>query len=143
MLSKNGLQQLKAITSRFFRFGLVGLSGLIVDMSMLYLFHGLLLWKLSFSAVLAAEIAIVNNFLWNDRWTFRDIPRKQGQIYVFKRFLKFNVVCLIGVVLKVSLLNVFYTKFHINPYVANLLAILIVTFWNFWLNLKLSWQSKK
>jgi dolichol-phosphate mannosyltransferase len=28
----------------------------------------------------------------------------------------------------------------INEYLAKLIAIAIVTFWNFWVNLKLSWR---
>jgi dolichol-phosphate mannosyltransferase len=40
----------------------------------------------------------------------------------------------------VLLLNLLFNTFGINRYVANLLAIAIVTVWNFWVNLKLSWR---
>jgi len=54
--------------------------------------------------------------------------------------LKFNLVCLTGLVLNVLLLNLLFNLFHVNEYVAKLLAIAAVTFWNFWLNLKFSWR---
>jgi dolichol-phosphate mannosyltransferase len=57
-----------------------------------------------------------------------------------KRFVKFNLVCLLGVGLNVMMLNLLFNVFHINEYVANLLAIVLVTFWNFWINLKLNWR---
>ncbi|UIE38144.1 glycosyltransferase [Leptodesmis sichuanensis A121] len=126
---------------RFFRFGLVGISGLAVDMASLYILYDVLGMGLTRSAILAAEIAIINNFFWNDRWTFGDLAKQQSQRgMVIKRFLKFNIVCLMGLVLKVLLLNLFFNGFHINAYLANLMAITIVTFWNFWINLKLSWR---
>lgn len=128
---------------RLVRFGLVGLSGVFVDMTVLYLLHDPsgLGWALTRSKVVAAEFAIINNFLWNDRWTFGDVSsRQRGWRKRLKRLLKFNLVCLIGLALNVLLLNLLFNSLHVNYLVANLLAITAVTIWNFWVNLKLSWQ---
>jgi dolichol-phosphate mannosyltransferase len=128
---------------RLIRFGLVGLSGVFVDMAMLYLLSDptTLGWGLTRSKIIASEVAILNNFLWNDRWTFGDISSQQsGWGKRLKRFLKFNLICLAGVVLNVLLLNGLYNLLGINRYLANLLAIAVVTLWNFWVNLKLSWR---
>lgn len=128
---------------RFLRFGVVGFSGVFVDMVILYLLSdpsnfGLPLTR---SKIIASELAIFNNFLWNDLWTFADISSCQpGNSKRFKRFLKFNLVCLVGLILNVLLLNIFFNVFHINRYLANLMAIALVTIWNFWVNLKLSWR---
>jgi dolichol-phosphate mannosyltransferase len=90
---------------------------------------------------MASELAIINNFLWNDFWTFGDIARRQpGKRQRLKRLIKFNIICLAGLILNVLLLNLFFNVFGINRYVANLIAIAIVTVWNFWFNLKLSWR---
>jgi dolichol-phosphate mannosyltransferase len=128
---------------RFIRFGLVGLSGVFVDMAMFYLLSdpSTLAWGLTRSKIIASEVAIVNNFLWNDRWTFGDISSRQsGNRQRLRRFIKFNLVCLAGLILNVLLLNFLFNVLGINRYVANLLAIAIVTVWNFWVNLKLSWR---
>jgi len=128
---------------RFLQFGLVGLSGVFVDMVMLYLLSDptTLAWGLTTSKTIAAEVAIMNNFLWNDRWTFADIAQTQkGWRPRLKRLLKFNTVCLIGLFLNILLLNLLFNLFGINRYIANLMAIAAVTFWNFWINLKLSWR---
>lgn len=128
---------------RFIRFGLVGLSGVFVDMAFLYLLSdpSTLGWQLTRSKIVASELAIINNFLWNDRWTFGDISRRQtGWQKRFKRLLKFNLVCLAGLVLNVLILNILFNLFGINRYLANLIAIGAVTLWNFWVNLKLSWR---
>jgi dolichol-phosphate mannosyltransferase len=128
---------------RFLRFGLVGLSGVFVDMTIFYLLGDktTLHWDLSLSKVIAAEFAIFNNFLWNDIWTFRDISTHQiGWSRRIKRFVKFNLVCLLGVAMNVGILNILVTFLKVNPYLANLIAIALVTIWNFWINLKLSWR---
>ena len=132
---------------RFLRFGIVGFSGVFVDMIMLYLLSdpSTLGWGLTRSKILASEVAIVNNFLWNDAWTFADFSSQQkGWSKRFKRFLKFNVVCLAGLILNVLLLNFFFNLVFENVpygrYLANFIAIAAVTLWNFWFNLKLSWR---
>jgi dolichol-phosphate mannosyltransferase len=129
--------------ARFMRFALVGLSGVFVDMAVFYLLSdpSSLGWGLTRSKAIAAEVAIINNFLWNDFWTFADISQRQrGWKRRLKRFVKFNIICLAGLVLNVLLLNILFNGLGINRYVANLLAIALVTFWNFWVNLKLGWR---
>lgn len=126
---------------RFIRFILVGFSGLAVDMGSLYLLYDVLGLGLTRSAILVAELAIINNFFWNDLWTFGDISKHQRQRRkVLKRLVKFNIICLMGLILKVLLLNILFNGLHLNPYIANFLAIIAVTTWNFWINLKLSWR---
>jgi dolichol-phosphate mannosyltransferase len=136
-------QRFEIPIKRFMRFGLVGLSGVFVDMAIFYLLHdpAALGLPLTRSKVIAAEIAIVNNFLWNDLWTFRDISSQQrGWSKRIKRFIKFNLVCLLGLLLNVAIVNILVNYFNIHYLVANLIAIAIVTVWNFWINLKLSWR---
>ncbi len=131
-------------TRRLIRYGLVGLSGLFVDMAILYLLSTQLGWGLTRSKIIAAEVAIISNFLWNDAWTFADLSQRQrGWSARFKRLLKFNTICLIGLVLGVLLLNIFYNLVFQQKlrYVANLIAIGLVALWNFWINLKLNWRT--
>ena len=86
-------------------------------------------------------MAIINNFLWNDLWTFGDIASQQrGWRKRIKRLLKFNIVCLSGLVLNVLLVNLLFNVLGVNEYIAKLMAIAAVTLWNFWFNLKLSWR---
>ncbi|MDZ8226817.1 MULTISPECIES: glycosyltransferase [unclassified Nostoc] len=128
---------------RFVRFGLVGFSGVFVDMAILYLLSDptTLAWPLTRSKIIAGEIAILNNFFWNDAWTFADVSaRQQGWKQRLKRFGKFNAICLAGLVLNVLILNLVFNFLIPNRYIANFIAIAVATVWNFWINLKLSWR---
>ena len=151
---------------QFVKFCLVGGSGVVVDMGMLFLLADpkCLGLNVTLSKVLAAETALVNNFIWNELWTFRSTAaacgsrsasggegrgevgpgRFQGSWFgrfgaVARRFLVFNGICGIGIGLAVLLLHLFHTWLGWNLYLANLLAIGLVTLWNFILNAVLTW----
>ncbi|MGQ9837083.1 MAG: glycosyltransferase [Cyanobacteriota bacterium] len=127
----------------FLRFSTVGLSGTFVDTALLYLLHdpSNLGWGLMASKLISSEVAILNNFLWNDLWTFRNVTKLQpGALNRLKRLIKFNIICLIGLLLNSLLLILLSEKLGIHYLLANLIAIGIVVFWNFYLNSKLSWR---
>ncbi len=151
-----------SLSARFIQFCLVGFSGLFVDLTVFSFLRKALELGLTRSTILSAEVAIINNFLWNDLWTFRDISSRQpGKRQRLKRFIKFNFVCLAGVILQTLLVNTFFAVFQrlqLDAMIANLtandflrevlasdvlaklIAIVMVTFFNFWLNTKLSWR---
>ena len=63
---------------------------------MLYLCHGLLGWPTLIGVLLATEVAIVHNFVWNNRWTF---GRRHASL---ARLARFNLSSLGGVLLSVA-----------------------------------------
>jgi dolichol-phosphate mannosyltransferase len=129
--------------SSFFRFCVVGASGVVVDMSLLFLLSDpkMLGWGLTRSKILAAEAALLNNFIWNDAWTFGDIAKHQNTLgQRVKRFLKFNAICSLGIIFNVVIINIEFNFFHMNRYLANLIAIGLVTLWNYKTNKEFSWR---
>ena len=127
---------------KFIKFGFVGASGVVVDTAMLFLLSDprMLGLNLSIGKALAAETAIVNNFFWNDLWTFRDISAQRiGRGARLGRFGRFNMICLAGVLISILVLDTQVHFLHFNIYVANLIAIVIASLWNFWMNVKFGW----
>ncbi len=64
---------------RFVKFGLVGFSGTLVNLAVLYLCQEFLLVtlhpetrRLSYSLAAAIFLATINNFFWNRFWTWAD-----------------------------------------------------------------------
>lgn len=128
-------------TSRLFRFCVVGGSGVLIDMSLLYVLSapGMPRFGLTLSKVLAASCAMVSNFALNDAWTFKDLAqRDRGRHAKLRRFLGFSAICGAGIALNLVLLNALFIL-GVNQYAANLFGILAVTGWNYWLNVKLNW----
>lgn len=82
--------------SRFFKFGLVGFTGFLVN------YIGLELLKRAglstyFATLFATELAIISNFVFNNVWTFKD--KKITEIKEFAvQFAKFNLSSLFAVI---------------------------------------------
>lgn len=132
--------------SPFIKFCLVGASGVLVDMSLLYALSDphMLGLGLTRSKILAAEAAIFSNFLLNELWTFGAASRQNPALSArLRRFLAFNVICSFGVLLNVIVLNVLFNYAGMNRYLANAIAIASVTGWNYLLNRKLNWTPMK
>jgi dolichol-phosphate mannosyltransferase len=126
------------------------LTGVVVDLGIFYILREVLEFRFTRSLIISAEVAIINNFFWNDLWTFADISRKQsGGKQRIKRFFKFNLVCLTGLILQALIANIVFNLFYLNDLIsefihidilAKLVAIILVTLWNFWFNSKLNWR---
>src|SRR6266487_5873547 len=137
---------LGVLLKRYVRFCVVGATGVAVDMGIIYLLAdpSMLGWNLTLSKVIAAEVAIFNNFLWNDVWTFRGLGRS-GNIWGRRlaRFWKFNLICVTGIGLSVGLLNAQVYLLDVNVYLANFISIVLVSVWNFFLSLRFGWNQAR
>ena len=110
------------------RFACVGLGGFAVQL--------LALRALSDAGVppplataLAVEAAIVHNFFWHERWTWKDRPRLDGPL---ARFARFNgVTALVSIVGNVALTATFTGTLHLPLLAANALAVLVLGTVNF------------
>lgn len=135
----------RGVAGRYLRFCVVGGSGVIVDMGVLYLLAdpGMTPWELTMSKAVAAEVAVLNNFVWNEGWTFRDLAQgRTGARARLGRLLRFNLICVLGIGWSAGLLYAQVSVLGMNVFAANFVAIVAVSVWNFWLNLKLGWSAK-
>lgn len=121
--------------SEVVRFGVVGASGVAVNSSLLYVFHGMAGWPLIPASAVAVEAAIVNNFLWNDVWTFSERNKTPY------RFLRFNLVSMGGLAVNTLVLAAVVSLSGIHYLLANLLAIGAAMTWNFAVNVRWTWRS--
>lgn len=144
MINKISLSRYGIFISQLIRFALVGFSGVIVDLGGFYFLHSLLGLNLTPSSMLSTELAIINNFFWNDIWTFGDVVQKENLVldnsHRLQRFFKFNLICLLGLILNSLIVNFLVYKFAINAYLAKLIAIICVISWNFGMNMRFNWQ---
>lgn len=97
---------------------------LVNSLALLMLFQWAHL-PLLIASALAVELAIVNNFCWNDRWTFR----RTG--ISLNRFIRFNLVSLGGLLITTTTLWLLVDHLRIYYLIANLLGIALATVWNF------------
>ena len=61
----------RAALGRMIRFGIVGVSGVVVNQGLLMLLHGSFGLPLLLASVVAIETSIITNFILNSRWTWK------------------------------------------------------------------------
>lgn len=75
----------------FIRFNLVGISGFVLQTGALFLLtHNPYRIGYLFATVTAVELAVLNNFIWHQRWTWRDRPARTTA-ETWRRLVKFNI----------------------------------------------------
>ena len=98
------------------KFVVVGGSGTVLNTAVLYLLYRWLHVPLMAASAVAVEVAVVNNYLLHDRWTFG--TRSPS----LRRFAKFNAASLGGLAVNVLVLWLL-TRVGLHYLVANLAGI--------------------
>lgn len=114
---------------RFIKFNSVGIVGFAVQLGVLALLLHFGVHYLAATA-LAVEAAVLHNFVWHQRWTWRDRPATGGsRLARLWRFHALNgLVSLVG---NVALMRVFVGAFGMPTIPANLLAVLACSLVNY------------
>lgn len=123
--------------SRFWKFCLVGLSGVLVNLAVYTILIGILKANVVLSGVFSAFIAMFSNFLLNDHYTWKSESSKPFWV----RVAKFYIYCSIGIFINSVVLSLLYGYAHFNYILANLLGIATATVWNFSSNNKWTWGT--
>lgn len=119
---------------KLLRFGLVGLTGMIVDFATTWFVKESLKWNKYVANSCGFSLAVINNYIINRIWTFES---KSAWLPEFGRFLLFS---LIGLGINNILLYLFHEKGKMNFYASKALAIGCVFIWNFLSNLFLNFH---
>jgi len=136
---------------RFFKFCLVGVSGVAVNYGLYWLltrFAGFAPISDTSSGILSGNIAliisietsIISNFVLNNFFTFSD--RNTGGAGGFlKRLLRFNLICVIGGLIQIAVANLLAVLLGVGDLISVLIGIVAAFFWNYLLNNSLTWKK--
>jgi putative flippase GtrA len=133
--------------TRFLRFAAVGVIGAIVDFGVMNFLTGVFKMPLVVAGTISFIAAVISNFTWNRYWTYPDSRSKP----ILEQLITFTIVNAIGIAIRVPLLAVlepvmenFFIKlpvdlpfFSAKFYADNLtlaIAVIVVMFWNFFVN---------
>lgn len=121
------------------RFNLVGFSGIFVNEGILYLLTEHAGWFYLISSVLATQSAILNNFMLNHVWTFRE--RRSEPVGLLKRLGRFELISIAGAAVSITMLFILTGLFGIHYLISNLIAIAIAFMVNFSGNSLWTWRK--
>ena len=119
---------------RWLKFNFVGGVGIAVQLGVLALFRSALHFDYLPATALAVETAVIHNFVWHERFTWRDRPAA-CPLQSLARLAKFNAtngaVSLVG---NLIIMRQLVGQLHINYVIANLIAVTICSLANFLLS---------
>jgi dolichol-phosphate mannosyltransferase len=121
-------------------FGLVGLSGMVVNQALFWFFHDVTSFRIPWAAVLATQGSTIWNFVLIDRIVYRS----QGSTSRwYQRFAKSWATNTASLLLRVPLLLALAHVFGMNPYWANFTTLLVLFVLRFWISDRFIWGSRK
>ena len=132
----NGMRK-KTRALRYIQFNLVGILGFLVQLSALALLHHVFHIHYRISTLLAVELAIINNFIWHERWTWKggSLDSVRDRLARLWQFNAANgLVSLLGNLLLMELL---LNTTQLPVLAANLIAVLICSMSNFFISLRI------
>lgn len=114
---------------KFIKFGIVGASGILIDLAVTYIF----LEKGKFQKYIANSLgfiaATISNYLLNQAWTFNS--HEGAQLY---QFGKFFIIAVVGLAISNLIIFVLNDNLKLNFYRSKIFAIAVVALWNFFAN---------
>jgi len=135
LLQKLGIKPRKM--KEFMKFGVVGGSGVLVNMGFFFIFTRYAGIRIEFASPLAIEISILTNFFLNNAWTFR---KRDTRIGFGGRILRYHLVTAVAGLVNYLTLLLLANVFGMHDMIANLIGILLGTFINFFLNSMWTWR---
>jgi dolichol-phosphate mannosyltransferase len=122
---------------QFLKFCVVGLTGVFVNMGLLWALTKFIGLYYLISAIFAIEISILSNFTLNELWTFGKRQKKGG---LAKRVASFNLACAIGAIFNYIILVALTEIFHLHYLLSNLFGIACATLWNYFMSATWVWK---
>jgi dolichol-phosphate mannosyltransferase len=116
---------------QFFKFCLVGLSGLIIDTIILMTLVEHLSFDPRFASIFAFSGALSWNYLFNKIWTFKE----SDLVNIGYSYFSFAAICLVGLGIRIGTMHILITKAGMGQgrwyIVASIIGILLATISNF------------
>jgi len=120
------------------KFSIVGVIGAGINTGFLWILTDLAGLYYLFSSVVAIEIAIMMQFMMNDRWTFRDRKTTDAGQFI-KRIFKSNLWRSGGLAVNVSVLYLFTAYIGVYYLLSNIFGIICAFSLNYILESRLTW----
>jgi len=125
----------RLLNSKFLRYGIVGVFGLVVDMGVFYILHKMLGVNYIISNIVSSTIAVIHNFILNSVFTFKVKDKR------LKRFVSFYMIALVGMAISSGLLAIMIDGFKMDSMIAKMISVFIVAIMQYFLNKKLTFRE--
>jgi len=120
---------------KFLKFCAVGFSGMLIDFSTTWLLKE----KVRINKYIANStgfiLAATSNYIWNRLWTFQS-----EDSHIATEYFTFILISVAGLGINNFVIFLLNDKLKINFYLSKLIAIGVVTVWNFLMNFMITFR---
>ncbi len=127
----------KVLLIKFIRFCLVGFSGLIIDFGTTWLLKEKLRINKYIANSTGFTLAATSNYFLNRIWTFHSVNK-----HIFTEYSSFIIISLAGLAINNFVIFILNDKLKLNFYLSKLIAVGVVTCWNFVMNYLITFSGK-
>jgi len=121
------------------KFAIVGGSGVLVNMGLLFILTRYLSVRLEIASVIAIEVSILSNFFFNNLWTFK---KRDTHVPFWSRLLRYHLVTGLAGIENYLVLLLLVKTFGLHDMISNLIGIAIGTIINYSLNSLWTWRVR-
>ncbi len=123
---------------KFIKFGVVGFSGLFVDFGITWFTKEKLKIPKYVANAIGFSSAATTNYFLNRIWTFESTNPE-----IIIEYGEFILISFIGLLINTFILYLLVSKLKMNFYIAKVFAIGLVTIWNFFANVIITFNPDK
>ena len=126
---------------RMLRFYVVGASGIGVYLGILWFMTEVAHVYYLLSGIVGFELSVLNNFCWNENWTFRDRV-ENSKIWHMRlgRLLKYNAVSLVTLLLNTAILFGLTHFLGVYYMTSAIIGTLVAAAFNYGINSTVTWK---
>jgi dolichol-phosphate mannosyltransferase len=128
---------------RMLKYAFVGLTGALVNIAAaILLFMRAMGWSLPPAALAGAALAIVNNFVWNEIFTFPETRRAvPGWTHLLGRFVTFATFSATGVAINLGVISILQYALGVPTGWSVAAGVSVAAVWNFLMNSNVTWGA--
>jgi dolichol-phosphate mannosyltransferase len=123
----------------FIKFAIVGGSGVLVNMGLLFILTRFLSVRLEIASPIAIEVSILSNFTLNNLWTFK---KRNTHVPFWTRLFRYHLVTGLAGIVNYLVLLLLVNNFGLHDLLSNLIGILIGTIITYSLNSLWTWRVR-
>ena len=138
-LKKLGVRINSKKLEEFIKFAIVGGSGVLVNMGLLFILTRYFSVRLEIASPIAIEVAILSNFSLNNLWTFK---KRNTLVTFWTRLFRYHLVTGLAGIVNYGVLLLLVNSFGLHDMLSNLIGILIGTFITYSLNSLWTWRVR-
>jgi dolichol-phosphate mannosyltransferase len=128
------------IPVRFLIFGMVGVIGVVVHLSLLYVFLNVAHVSFVVAQTVGTVIVMTLNFFLNNAITYRD--RRLRGTRLFQGLITFYIACSVGAFLNIRTAS-FILGTGLKWYVAGMVGVTLSSVWNFAATAVFTWRQRR